>query len=390
MVGEGCNYTIHLSFRCWPPLRPPGRVQHDPLAGKRMNILIVHPCKGFYGGAEEVVVQLCEYLRKQKHVVQLITKNAPQEVSWSANGAYDVSNWVEFCRGVGSFSDWADVICAFNFPATLATLLKKTPIVWYCNEPPELFTSSLRKPVEALNRWWVKKSRMTVVVADLPNFRRFRHLYGVSPRVVPYGVDYEFWSQEERRDWHSIDGLRLLQVGTVSPYKNQMASVVALAQLKAEGVQAVLNLIGGVSDEAYYERLVEYAECNKLHVQEGQEEADITFLGQMSQEETRYLYNNHHVLLHPVRGQGGWLVPFEAMCAGLPVVTIPRLSASEVIRHNKLGIVSQDMARSLLLKEHLGLNTETIRSWVRENLTWEQFGDKMTKIFREVTGGLYP
>ncbi len=49
-----------------------------------MNVLIVHPCKGFYGGAEEVVVQLHQYLARQDRssysCVKTVLKDAPTDL----------------------------------------------------------------------------------------------------------------------------------------------------------------------------------------------------------------------------------------------------------------------------------------------------------------------
>ena len=101
----------------------------------------------------------------------------------------------------------------------------------------------------------------------------------------------------------------------------------------------------------------------------------------------RRLYLRHNLLLHPVQGQGGWLVPFEAMCAGLPVIAGPEFSASDIIQSNLLGLVSDNRGftatRAILDRKYQRIDTERVRLWVKDNLNWERFGEGMLGIFKE-------
>ena len=354
-----------------------------------MKVLIVHPCKGFYGGAEEVVVQLCNYLlhpdRYTDYKVVRITKDTPKEM-WGVNfkmgDAIDCPSWSSFRKEVQHWLPWADIVNVHNAPAPLMTFPKKVPTVYMCNEPMELFTNWKRKPIEAFNRWWVKKSGMKVVVADQMNAHRFQRLYNVEPKIVPYGVDYEFWSQGDSYQGDNGKTLKLLQVGTITSYKNQLESILTLASLLVEGIDATLTLAGGITDSDYYHDLVDeikYIDQNELSGIYDRVEP----IGQQTQEQVRDLFHKHDVLLHPVKGQGGWLVPFEAMCAGLPVITVPSFSASDLIDQNKLGIVTGVMEGAIVMDKIQKLDIEAIRSWVKENLTWEKFGENVIKVFEE-------
>ena len=313
-----------------------------------MKVLIVHPCKGFYGGAEEVVVQLTRYLVGNGHDVQIVTKDAPKELFEGITdkkgqpAVYDWGSWRMMRWWTQKLSGWADVVNVHNFPATLTTFPKRVPTVYMCNEPAELFTNWWRKPIEAFNRWWVRKSGMKIVVADQVNAQRFFKIYGVEPAIIPYGVDYEFWSKVDSR---KESRLTILQVGH--------------SEFFAQGKQI-------------------FAE-----VQKEIPEAVLVQLTRKSHEEVRYWYGKAHVLLHPVRSQGGWLVPFEAMCARLPVVTTQEFSASSLITRNRLGIVTLDPSEVILQRRYEELDTKAIREWVKENSTWEKFGESMVKVFEE-------
>ena len=352
----------------------------------KMRILIVHPCKGFYGGAEEVLFQLVSYLGNQGHEVQLVTKDAPQElvdklVSKGPTGIYDWHSFRMMRYWVQKLSKWADVVNVHNFPATLTTFPNKKSIVYMCNEPAELFTNWKRKPIEAFNRWWVRESKMKVVVADQMNSNRFKEIYRIEPSIIPYGVDYEFWSQGRGIQKMVKDYLRLLQVGTITPYKNQLESIRTLEHLVDEGINASLALVGSITDRYYYERVL------KPFIEDYGLGGYIEVAGQLSHEELRDLYKSCDILLHPAQGQGGWLVPFEAMCAGLPVITTPTFTASNLIQKYNLGVVTDDLHSAVLGGDYKLLNTETIKEWVKENLTWGKFGESMVKVFKEALNG---
>ncbi len=324
-----------------------------------MKILIVHPSKGFYGGAEEVVDQLYKYLNTHGHEARVVNYGSLSMLR----------------QRTRELLSWADVGNVHNFPATLMPFPTKKPIVWTCNEPPELFTNIFRKPIEAFNRWWVKSSGMKVVVADEYQVLRFFSIYGVVPRVIPYGIDYKFWSGGD--PLLGISQLKpiILQVGTVTPYKNQLESIKALESLKESNTSAHLLLIGKRADKSYYGVLKDYISRHQLI-------ARVSFIDHMSHEGLRKWYKSASVLIHPVNDQGGWLVPFEAMCAGLPVVVTTGFTAHSIIENNHLGVVSDDLVCGIkrALKEDFSKPGE----WVRDNLTWEKYGESMVKVFEEV------
>lgn len=352
-----------------------------------MKVLIVHCGKGIYGGAEEVIIRLGRFLFKLNCEVAFVTRNIPYEVFRDLEGySLDVvvcSSYYQMRREVQRRLGWADVINVHNFPATLAPFPSKKPIVWMCNEPAEMFTSWWREPIEAFNRRWIKKSGMKVVVADHFNARRFLDIYGVEAKVIPYGVDYGFWSNLTRERCYD-SCFRMLQVGTVTPYKNQEESIRAVASLRKSIPNIELVLAGPIdADKEYYAKMEELA--TELEIRDL-----MSYTGNINREQLREWYYKADILLHPVKGQGGWLVPFEAMCAGLPVVTVCSFSASDMILGNGLGRVTVNLAEAVGdMVENRGaylVMAQKGKRWVRENLTWEKFGASMVKVFEEAIG----
>lgn len=320
-----------------------------------MNILIIHPCKGFYGGAEEVVVQLYRYLVDVGHTVALVTKDAPVEMAELLKlGKVDTPlTWRDFVADSKRQIRRADTILCFNFPAPLVPLLEhpRKSVVWYCNEPPELFTTPWRKPLEALNRWWVRTSKMRCVVATKRDAERFQSIYHTPfPVVVPYGVDYDFWSVKPPNVKRS-ERLVLLQVGH--------------SELFGTG-------------EAVYREV-----CKTVP------NADLVQLSGESLEAVRAKYNWCSILVHLVTSHGGWLAPFEAMCAGLPVVATSDFAAADLVRRagmlNSANSVEETAKAVLFIWERYSEYVESQRAkdFVRENLTWERFGQAMLSILKE-------
>jgi glycosyltransferase involved in cell wall biosynthesis len=330
-----------------------------------MRVLIVHYHQGFHGGAEEVVVQLDKSLRRQGIEVRVLMSANPFQL------------WVNTRR----LESWADVINIHNFPATLTTLpFCGKPQVWYCNEPPELFTRGWKKPFEALNRWWVRKSDMKVVVASKFDADRFEGIYGRRPDyIIPYGVDYAFWSQGQRKVHDGI--FRVLQVGPVGGWKNQLGGLEIFKEFK-EYVPNSCFIIAGPKVNAGSGPQYWDAICGKI--KDWDLEDSVVMTGQLSREQLREYYHNSDVLLHPIKPQGGWLAPFEALCARLPIVVSSEFAGSDIIKDNQLGVVTDNYVEALRARYRRGGGWIDVREWIRRNMTWDRFSGDLLEVFREV------
>lgn len=348
-----------------------------------MKILIVHPCKGFYGGAEEVIVQFNRYLREHYHDITIVTKDAPIEMLKGVDYSYNCKSYVEMASYTRYFSGEVDIICCFNYPATLATLGCSTPVVWYCNEPPELFTNWKRSPLEAFHRNWIGRKDIRCVVADGYNKERFQRIYKRIPDVVPYGIDYNFWSGVDSftnigDSFKEKNNIKLLQVGTISKYKNQIESILTLMDLLDMGIDCTLTLLGNTVEEDYYSQIINFIESEGIS-------ARILIKGHKTKNAVRVAYHCHDILLHPVKEQGGWLVPFEAMCAKIPVIVSSQLPAAGTIEHFRLGLVGY-ASEFILRGEQDSIDLNRSAEWVKDYLSWEKFGDSMMKIFENHVG----
>jgi glycosyltransferase involved in cell wall biosynthesis len=337
-----------------------------------MRVLIVHPKVPVYGGAEKVIVRLCEYLRKQGIEHALNMPSVPEQMKMDLAGTKIIPG---LCYDYGYWK----VVNYHNFPATLKTFVHPLGSeCWYCNEPPELFTNWKRKPIEFVNRRMIVNKILNVIVADQFNADRFERLYGIKPRIIPYGIDWEYFSQVDRKP--DPEYFTVMQVGTISRYKNQIETIRACSGVIGQIPNLRLWLIGHVSEPDYRQQVEDEIRASGMA-------GSVFWEPHVRPEQLRYMYSRCDVLMHPVKEQGGWLTPFEAMSAGVPVIVSNELTCSKIINNNQLGLVARDYAKALWLvyttKNRLDGNRNSL--WVRDNLSWDKFGSEMVKYYQEIS-----
>ena len=349
-----------------------------------MKVLLVHPRTGLYGGAELVIVRLANYLSEKGHDVNYLTTGLPRDM-WTQirqqvkiinlDKTDKLSDMVALLTYLNKHSQYYDIINYHNFPATLCHHANGAPTVWYCNEPPELFSTWWRKLLEDYNRWLVKYQIKNVVVADDFNKYRFQNIYRITPRVIPYGIDYEFFNYGE-----DIPHKRytVLQVGTVSYYKNQIASVKAIEQVKKDIPDIQLIIIGKVCDK-YGESVIQYVKDNNLS-------DNVMFAGHLPRTAVRDWYKSSDLVLHPVKAQGGWLTPFEALAAGRPVIVSKDITCADMIKVKNVAPVTDNFVWEIMHHwlNKLNKSDEGQQSFVKNFLSWDRFGFEMEKYFMEV------
>ena len=376
-----------------------------------MRILITNPQMTFYGGAETVIVKLANYLKACGHDVTILSRYVCLEIIQDLDGVHIVSQQdappketiprflfsnVQFLwRNLKTLQYDYDVINAHNFPAN-CVFVTKVPVVWMCNEPPRIvlrmdslgfsIKDILKQILFPLVLWFDRsllKNIAKTVVADTYNRTRFRALYGTDSTIIPYGVDWNYYSAgKPDPDYEFKDTFTILQVGIMTQEKNQIASLVALKEISKTIPNATM-IFAGTGEEAYKSRLDEFIRVNNLQKR-------VFFLGHVGKERVRYLYHNCNVLLHPVKPQGGWLAPFEAISAGIPVIVSTELTAASIILENNLGVVTDDYVTALIevnthYEKHRNMSNNR-SEWVREHLSWEVFSAAMLNVFESVSG----
>jgi glycosyltransferase involved in cell wall biosynthesis len=371
-----------------------------------MKVFLVHPGIKIYGGAEHLIVKLCNHLTARGIDNALLTTAVPDgmraDIKGSRiiiaekNGSGIFSELFALKKGIEKHAGSYDIINVHNYPADIAVVSCKKKCVWMCNEP-ELYLLAGRSDLSlqfrlycrlmlAVERYIVRKRIKCAVVSDRFNAERFFAVFGVEPHIVPYGIDYDFF--------YSGDGMRaierfglggafaVLQIGILSPFKNQMASLEALNEVKGD-IPNIKLILAGQGEEKYKKDLEEYAAANEL-------EEYVVFTGHLCREDIRDLLHGCDLLIHPVKAQGGWLSPFEALSVGKWVIVSDEMTAADMIKREGLGIVTSryaDAIRDVYRAYMSGADdrmTDKGRLWVKENLSWQKFGDKMIAIYEKV------
>jgi glycosyltransferase involved in cell wall biosynthesis len=362
-----------------------------------------------YGGAELVIVELANYLTKRGIENSILTLSMldeikkdlkkteliiPKGVKEEKKGLSKFTNFfgemLLLRKYVHKYKKAFDVVNVHNFPAEYAVFPSVKNTVWMCNEPPmQLYlmenlpvrTKILAWTTEKFDKFLVKNFIKYSVVADEFNFKRFVNIYGIKPEIINYGIDYKFFSkgnaERVKKRFDLNRNFTLIHVGTLTPLKNQMESIRVVERLKDKIPNIKLILVGW-GEENYEMVLKKYVQKNNL-------EKNVVFTGHLSRNVIRDLYKACDVALFPIKSQGGWLSPFEALCSSIPVIVSPFITSSGIIKRNDVGVVTGDFAKAVLdvyeNRKKYNDMAEKGSKWVEKNLRWDIFSQKMLEVF---------
>lgn len=371
-----------------------------------MRVLIVYPRMDLYGGAELLIVRLANYLTRKDIENALLTTNILSEIERDLIGTHIIKHPFSPLQGVlrplNLFKTLSllnqgvrknlrnfDLINVHNYPAELSIYPYRKPVVWMCNEPPEVHVKLYDEPKYSLRRYViqailalekhvVRHYVSTVVVADEFNKSRFRMIYGFDPHVINYGIDYHFFAAHPKDNKRkNADRFTVLHVGMLTPLKNQLESIKTIEKLKST-IPGIKLILAGFGEGEYLHSLQEFIKAKKL-------EDHVEITGHISRERLKNLYHTSNVLLHPIKSQGGWLSPFEALCAQTPIIVSSEMTASSLIRKEVLGTVTNDFANAVLDIYQNSAQYEKMAipraEWVRDNLSWDSFCGNMLEVF---------
>ena len=152
-----------------------------------------------------------------------------------------------------------------------------------------------------------------------------------------------------------------------------MESIKAIEKLKG-AIPNIMLILAGLGEGKYLATIKTY-----LHDHQLDDQVEIT--GHLNREQIRDLFHSSNALLHPIGSQGGWLSPFEAICAGLPIVVSPEMTAADIVQKENLGVVTRDYAGALMdiyqKPDKYRKMKDRRAAWVRENLSWDLFSENM-------------
>ncbi len=347
-----------------------------------MKILMINPEFFVYGGAERQIVQLCNYLTDHNHQVTLLTGRLDvPEVRRDLKETRLLVAGNNLQAVTQTIMHKYDVINPHNHPAEYLTFPRNHKVVWQMNEPSNNVMRGEKLPEQELEA--VKRTVTKICVIDEYNAKRCKDIYGIEPVVNYPGVRYDFFSQElPPIDRYSLKGkFVLLQAGYVTWTKNQVESVRILAEVKKQIPNAVL-VLAGYDKDPYMNEV--RAEIEKQGVK-----GDVVLTGYLGRDLDLYdLYKLASVYISPIFEQGGWANSFEAVCAGVPTIVSDRQTCSHLFKEHKLGVVMpiNEIGNTIINFKSSLHDASWNREWIRDNLTWRQYGERYEQLFNEVLG----
>ncbi len=372
-----------------------------------MRVLIVNPRIYVYGGAELLITKLANYMTRKGIENALLTTSILPEVEKDLDGTkiivrekpkmpldiLSIGEIIALHKGIRDNLNNYDVINVHNYPAELSIFPYRKPVVWMCNEPVAYllyeFSSSLLSRLEnrtrlTFDKLVIKRYVRNVVVADEFNAGRLEKIYGITPTIINYGIDHAFFSQGDgkraKQRFNLYDNFTVIQVGAITPFKNQLESIKAIGKLR-DKIPDIKLLLVGLWEGEYIETLQRYVHTRSL-------EKYVIFTGHLSRDEVRDLYHACDIALFPIKSQGGWLSPFEALCANLPIIVSTSMTASNIIEKEGLGIVTDNFTDAVISiygnPEKYRRMAKESSAWVDRNLTWDNFCQKMINTFEGV------
>lgn len=306
----------------------------------------------------------------------------------------------------------ADVLFPHSLPADwIASVISRVlgkPVVWLCNEPPARISLKDVKTLgwadfimwgvadSFLDRFFVKGVQRIIVYSD-STAKEVAKRYGQEPEVVRLGVDFEFFSKRVPKDINVLikkyrlsNRFTLLMVGKFHPQENQRLAVEILAELIAEIPRVKLVFVGDGPDGRFLRRRVK-----SLGVEDY-----VIFAGFCPPKKVRAWYHLSDLVLFPplprvsgIRESWGF-VPVEALCAKKLSVVSGGSGVAGVLGREKIGIVASpsvsEFTRQILqfynAPSEFGALAERGFKYVRENLSWERYAERVGAVLAEAGG----
>lgn len=163
--------------------------------------------------------------------------------------------------------------------------------------------------------------------------------------IIPNAIDLQRFAFTHSRQ---LDGtIRLINIGSMMPNKNQSFLLDVVVALKAKGQNVQLDLIGtGPTQKALKEKAVQ------LGIED-----EVNFTGIVPDPEN-YL-NEAHIYVHSAWHEPFGLVLIEAMSTGLPVVSFNTGGPKEIVQEGKTGYLVEKDNLATFVDKVLQLASDT-------------------------------
>ena len=288
-----------------------------------------------------------------------------------------------------------DVINNHNFPSEWAAFIAKkrlnAPVVWMCNEPPYwFFAPEQRSGLRKIN-WPLFELLDKVAVDYIDEIMVLSHVseeyvkkaYNRPSTIVRTGVDVELFQKASGKSLRAKYGLEnsfvmLFVGGSKYGQRGDLVKALHILSKKYEHIRLILDTS------------IEREMLTRLSEELGVKDK-ILLLHSTTDTELAEVYAACDAFVYPASASPWGLVVTEAMAAGKPVIVSRQVGTSEIIQDKVNGIIidkatPEEIAKHVevllndpKLSKRLG---ENAFRYVKENLSWERYAEKVESVFR--------
>ena len=205
----------------------------------------------------------------------------------------------------------------------------------------------------------------TAYVEDMLRSYGLRHTPEM--HVIPQGIDETFYSIHCNPDSNII-----LSVGGIGPRKGHAYTIDMFNQLRAQGIDAKLRIVGALTDKAYYDLLQQKIAASKY-------KEDISLEANLPREELLKAYAEAKLFVLHSREESQGIVFAEAMATGLPVVATKIGGIPYVVADGTSGL--------LCLYGDVEAMTEMVEQLLTNETRWKEYSKAAREIAKEYSWG---
>lgn len=196
--------------------------------------------------------------------------------------------------------------------------------------------------------------------------------------VIPQGISAAYYDLSGDSNSKNI-----LSVGSISPRKGHLFTIEMFNTLRAWGTAAQLRIIGSLTDNKYYTRLVKV-------IQESPYSADITLETNVSQEELLAAYQAAKIFVLHSQEESQGIVFAEAMAAGVPVIATKVGGIPDVVESGKSGFLCDfgdtrtmaEMAERLMTDRQLWLSFSQYAKSAALKYDWDKIAEQIIQLYK--------
>lgn len=197
--------------------------------------------------------------------------------------------------------------------------------------------------------------------------------------VIPQGIDDAYYGIRCNPESNVI-----LSVGGIAPRKGYVYTIEMFNQLRSNGIDAKLRIVGALTDKVYYELI-------KQKIADSKYKVDISLGANLPREELLKAYAEAKLFVLHSREESQGIVFAEAMATGLPVVATKIGGIPYVVADGKSGLLCPygdvdtmtEMVAKLMTDEQKWQEYSKEARQIATNYNWTDIANSIVQLYDE-------